>query len=188
MRKYDVCIGGYAGCGNIGDDAILEGYLGGLSAEQRRQRTVVLSGSPRWDGRRFGVRCVGRKNPFSVMACLLQSKVFVCGGGSLLQNATGNPSLFYYLGLLWLARLCGCKTRLMSSGIGPVRGKIAERLVIWTLKGCEKIEVRDRVSERFLLDRGLGREKIQLVSDFAGRLEPPPPSRVVFIKRERASF
>lgn len=184
MRKYDVCIGGYAGCGNIGDDAILEGYLGGLSAKERRRYTVVLSGRPRWDSRRFGVGCVGRKNPFSVTACLLQSKVFVCGGGSLLQNATGNPSLFYYLGLLWLARLCRCKTRLMSSGIGPVRGRFAERLVIWTLKGCERIEVRDRVSERFLLDRGLGREKIQLVSDSAERLELPPPSRLVFIKRE----
>ena len=184
MRKYEFCIGGYAGCGNIGDDAILEGYLKGLSPAQRRLKTVVLSGKPKWDSRRFGVRCVGRKNPFSVMASLLQSKVFLCGGGSLLQNATGNPSLFYYLGLLWLARLCGCKTRLMSSGIGPVRGRIAERLVVWALKCCEQIEVRDRVSEHFLLERGLGREKVHLVSDAAEQLELPPASRLTFIKRE----
>ena len=184
MRKYEFCIGGYAGCGNIGDDAILEGYLKGLSPTQRRRKTVVLSGNPRWDGRRFGVRCVGRKNPFSVTASLLQSKVFVCGGGSLLQNATGNLSLLYYLGLLWLAKLCGCKTRLMSSGIGPIRGGIAERLVVWTLKGCEQIEVRDRASEHFLLERGFEVERVHLVSDAAGRLELPPASRLTFIKRE----
>ena len=184
MRKYDLCIGGYAGCGNLGDDAILEGYLASLSVEQRRLRTVLLSGKPRRDRRRFGVRCVGRKNPFSIVCCLLRSKVFVCGGGSLLQNATGNLSLLYYLGLLWLARLCGCKTRLMSAGIGPVSGKFAERVMIWTLQGCEDIEVRDLVSEHFLLDHGIDRGVVRLAEDFATRLKTPPVSRLFFLKKE----
>ncbi len=186
MRKYEFCIGGYAGCGNIGDDAILEGYLKGLSAEQRRFRTVVLSGKPRRDSRRFGVRCVGRKNPFSVVYCLLQSKVFLCGGGSLLQNATGNLSLFYYLGLMWLARLCGCKTRLMASGIGPLCGTFAQCVVIRTLKGCEQIEVRDRESERFLLEHGFHQDMVRLVRDPATGLEVPPASRLVCQKKELA--
>jgi polysaccharide pyruvyl transferase WcaK-like protein len=118
------------------------------------------------------------------MACLLQSKVFICGGGSLLQNATGNLSLGYYLGLLWLARLCGCKTRLMSSGIGPIEGEIARRLTVWTLRGCEQMEVRDRASEIFLLEHGLERERIRLAPDAASQLKIPPPSRLTFIKRE----
>ena len=91
MRKYDLCIGGYAGCGNLGDDAILEGYLASLSAEQRKFRTVILTGRPRRDGRRFGVRCVGRKNLFSIFRCFLQSKVFVCGGGSPCSDSASEP-------------------------------------------------------------------------------------------------
>ena len=184
MRKYDLCIGGYAGCGNLGDDAILEGYLASLSAEQRKFRTVVLTGNPRRDGRRFGVGCVGRKNLFSILCCFLQSKVFVCGGGSLLQNATGNLSLFYYLGLLWLARLCGCKTRLMAAGIGPVSGGFAERVMIRTLRRCEKIEVRDRESERLLWDHGFDRGVVRLVDDPAMCLKTPPSSRLIFLKKE----
>jgi len=184
VRKYEFCIGGYAGCGNVGDDAILQGYLGGLSADQRQFHTVVLSGNPRRDSRRFDVKCIGRKNLFSVTRCLMQSKFFLCGGGSLLQNATGNFSLLYYLGLLWLARLCGCKTRLMASGIGPLGGKFAQRIVIWTLRGCEQIEVRDRESERFLLEHGINREKVRLVRDPATELELPSASRLFFLKRE----
>ena len=184
MRKYDLCIGGYAGCGNLGDDAILEGYLSSLSEGQRRNRVVVLSGKPRRDRRRFGVRCVGRKNLFSVLWCFLRSEVFVCGGGSLLQNATGNLSLFYYLGLLWLARLCGCKTRLMSAGIGPVSGGFAERVMIRTLRRCEKIEVRDRESERLLWDHGFDRGVVRLAEDPAMHLKTPPSSRLIFLKKE----
>ena len=184
MRKYDLCIGGYAGCGNLGDDAILEGYLASLSAEERKFRMVILTGRPRRDGRRFGVRCVGRKNLFSILRCFLQSKVFVCGGGSLLQNATGNLSLFYYLGLLHLARLCGCKTRLMSAGIGPVSGDFAKRAMIRTLQGCEEIEVRDSASEQFLLEHGIDRGVVRLAQDPAMQLKTPPISRLIFHKKE----
>lgn len=184
MKKYDFCIGGYAGCGNIGDDAILEGYLNEFSADQKRHRVIVLTGSPRRDRTRFGVRCVGRKNPFSVVYALLRSEVFLCGGGSLLQNATGNLSLFYYLGLLWLARLCGCKTRLLAAGIGPLYGKNAERAVICALKRCDVVEVRDEESKRFLMERGIPREVIQLERDPATYLTVPPVSRLVFLKKE----
>ncbi len=100
-----------------------------------------------------------------------------------MQNATGNLSLFYYLTLLWLARLCGCKTELMSSGIGPVRGKFAERLVIWTLRGCERIEVRDHESEHFLLTRGFDRQRVLLVQDPAMRLELLPASWLFFARK-----
>ena len=114
-RRFDPSIGGYAGSGNMGDDAILQGYLEGLTAEEKR-RTVVLSGSPRWDGRRFGVRCVGRMRILSVALCMLRSDAFFLGGGSLLQNGTGNLSLLYYLGLLRLARFCSCKTEILAGG------------------------------------------------------------------------
>ena len=184
MKKRGICIGGYAGCGNLGDDAILQGYLEGLSPCQRRWETVVLSGDPKRDQRRFGVRCVGRKNPISVLRSFLRAERFLCGGGSLLQNGTGNLSLCYYLGLLLLARLCGCRTELLASGIGPLRGRAAVRFTVWTLKKCHRIELRDEKSAELLTEWGIPAEKIRIREDPALTLKPPPLTRLLFLRKE----
>ena len=182
-RRFDRCIGGYAGCGNLGDDAILLGYLGNLTGEERR-RTVVLSGSPRCDGRRFGVRCVGRKSPLAVVISFMRSRCFLLGGGSLLQNGTGNLSLLYYLGLLRLARICGCSTELLAAGIGPLRGRRAIRWVVSELKKCRFIYLRDANSARLLAEWGISRSKMAIVPDPARYLRPPAISRRHFLLRE----
>lgn len=183
MRRYQRCIGGYAGCGNLGDDAILQAYLRGLSLEQRR-KTVVFSGNPRRDSRRFGVRCVGRKNPVGIVICLMRSRCFLCGGGSLLQNGTGNLSLMYYTGLLRLARMCGCETEILAGGVGPLRGEWAVRTVAGALKQCRRIEVRDEDSRDALEKWGLSPSCITLREDPALELNIPPPSRLACLKQE----
>ncbi len=183
-RKGRICIGGYAGCGNLGDDAILLGYLRSLSYAERR-RVTVLSGSPREDSRRFLVRCVGRKNPFSVLLAMLRSERFLCGGGSLLQNRSGRLSLLYYLSLLRLARICGCRTELISSGIGPITGEKNERRVAKELSHCERIGLRDAESYRYLRSLGIEEKKLTILPDLALRLDPPPPSRLTYLRHEK---
>ena len=187
LKRYEICIGGYAGCGNLGDDAVLQGYLEQLSPKTRRERTVVLSGNPRRDQKRFDVRCVGRKNPFAVLHAFRQSERFLCGGGSLLQNGTGFRSLCYYLGLLRLARLCGCKTELLASGIGPLRGKIATRMTVSEVKKCSRIVLRDEESGKLLSERGVERERLEYCDDPASMLKIPPMTRLELLKREMSA-
>ncbi len=177
-----ICIGGYAGCGNLGDDAILEGWLSeqGTGGEE----ITVLSGRPRLDRRRFGVRCVGRRDPFAIFFALLRADRFLCGGGSLLQNETGNLSLFYYLALLRLARLCGCETELLAAGVGPLRGKLARRLTAGELNRCRRLELRDADSAELLASVGVRRELMTVAPDPATRLSVPPPTRRLFLLRE----
>jgi len=176
-----ICIGGYAGCGNIGDDAILEGYL----RDQPRENITVLTGDPKRDSRKFGVRCVGRMNPARVISVMRESDVFVCGGGSLLQNATGNPSLMYYLTLMRLARLCGCEVRLLAAGIGPIHGERAARRTVAALRECGEITVRDGDSRGWLMERGLSGDRIRVIKDPAASLELPPPDRLAYLKHEQ---
>ncbi len=183
MRRFDRCIGGYAGCGNLGDDAILQAYLEKLSRAERR-KTVVLSGDPRRDSRRFGVKCVGRKDLFAVAVCFLRSERFLCGGGSLLQNGTGDLSLSYYLGLLWLARICGCKTEILAGGIGPIRGERAEKAVVRELQKCRRIGLRDENSRRWLEERGIPKETMTVEEDPALRLRQPDGMRTLYLKKE----
>lgn len=185
--KKGICIGGYAGCGNIGDDAVLQGYLKlleqGKGSDARREMTV-LSGSPGWDSRRFGVRCVNRKNPFSVLRTFLRSERFLCGGGSLLQNATGKLSLLYYLTLLQAARICGCKTELLAAGIGPLNGAFARRRTVAVLNRCAHIDLRDTDSYRMLVSMGVRRELMSVSPDPALFMPMPPPSRLPFLLSE----
>lgn len=184
MKRYEICIGGYAGCGNLGDDAILQGYLGQLPPRTRRERTVVLSGNPRRDQKRFDVRCVGRKNLFAVWNAFRKSERFLCGGGSLLQNGTGLWSLCYYLGLLRLARICGCKTELLAAGIGPLHGKIAIRMTVSEIKRCNRIVLRDEASGELLRKWGIKGERLEYCDDPASMLQIPSQTRLELLKRE----
>lgn len=180
MKKISgrICIGGYAGCGNLGDDAILQGVLEKLP---HPDNTVVLSGDPRRDSKRFGVRCVHRRDPVSVTRALLSSERFLCGGGSLLQNETGNLSLLYYLSLIALSLKCECKTELLAAGIGPLRGELAIRRTVSLLNRCNAIELRDGDSLSLLTRLGVNPNLLSLVPDPAFSLPIPPPSRLPFL-------
>ena len=183
-RTFQTCIGGYAGCGNLGDDAILLGYLQQIEPAYDTRRIVVLSGRPRMDTRRFGVKCVNRKNPLAILSALLRSERFLCGGGSLLQNTTGMLSLFYYLSLLLLAKLCGCRVSLLASGIGPLKGRLSQDVTAFVLNRLHSVQLRDGDSYRLLLSMGVRRELLSIAPDPALFLPSPPPSRLPYLKKE----
>ena len=183
MKKRGVCIGGYAGCGNYGDDAILEAMIARLTERGvPRDSVTALTGRPRRDRRRFGVRCEDRMNPAAVFRALRQAELFVCGGGSLLQNRTGNRSLGYYLALLRLAKRLGCRVAYFG-GVGPVGGERARRRTAETLNQCEQILLRDEDSANLLQKIGVSGVPVRVGADPAFLLPPPPPMRVAFLQR-----
>lgn len=179
----NICIGGYAGCGNYGDDAILQALIEGLTQNGvPRKHITALTGNPRRDTRRFGIRCVGRMNPAAVLRALRQADVFVCGGGTLLQNRTGDRSLAYYLGLLRLARACGCQTVCLG-GAGPLNGSFARRRAAEELNRCDLILMRDAESAHLLCEIGVSEAKIRVGADPAFLLPDPPPARTAFLRK-----
>lgn len=179
----NICIGGYAGCGNYGDDAILQAIIEGLTQNGvPRKNITALTGKPKWDARRFGVRCAGRMNPAAVLRALRRADVFVCGGGTLMQNRTGERSLSYYLGLLRLARACGCKT-ICYGGAGPLEGAFARRRAAEELNRCDLILMRDEASAHLLCEIGVSEAKIRVGADPAFLLPDPPPARAAFLRK-----
>ena len=105
----------------------------------------------------------------------------MCGGGSLLQNVTGKLSLYYYLGMLRLSKLCGALPILYAAGIGPLHGKCAHRSVQKTLARCAYISLRDADSLRFLCTQGVDSAKLHLGADAALLLPLPPVFRTYAI-------
>ena len=177
-------VGGYFGCGNTGDDAILLGFLTAVRELSPQTRIIALTAAPRQSSRRFGIRCVNRKNPIAVRLALLRSRAFLCGGGSLLQNVTSNRSLSYYLGLLRLAARLRVTCVLYAAGIGPLIGKSARIRTLQTLNRCRYISLRDEHSFRYLSAQGTDMSLLHLGADPAFLMPPPPSGRAVSILRE----
>ena len=172
-----ILVGGYFGCGNAGDDAILLGLLRLLRDADPSVTVRALTGDPRRDARRFGIPCHGRKNPLSLLLALSRSDLFLCGGGSLLQNRTGSLSLLYYLTLLRLAKALGRKTVLFAAGIGPIRGENAWRKTLFVLSRIDRVSLRDDASLACLRRAGLPEHLLLRGADTALWMPLPDPSR-----------
>lgn len=170
-------VAGYAGCGNLGDDAILSGLIAHLQTEHPEVRLTALTGSPARDTRRFGIPCRDRRWLPSVFFSMLRADVFLLGGGSLLQDGTSRRSLAYYLTLLKLARLAHCRTGTLAVGLGPLRTPFSLRAVLKALDKCDILTLRDAESLRFLVLHGTERSRPVLVPDPAVYLPPAPPLR-----------
>ena len=169
-----VVIGGYFGCGNFGDDAILQAFIEYTRTNYPNIRIFALTKNPMRSARCFGVRCFNRKSPFSLASAFLRADAFLCGGGSLLQNVTGKLSLYYYLCMLRMAELCGAMPLLYAAGIGPLTGECAMRATRKVLARSPYISLRDKVSLRFLMGQGLDTARLHLGADVALLLPNPP--------------
>ena len=177
-------IGGYFGCGNLGDDAILMGFLEALRSITPRVRVIALTGNPSRDEKRFGVECINRKDPFATSYAFLIADAFLCGGGSLLQNLTSRRSLSYYLWLLRHAKQRGALPILYAAGIGPLVGSAAKKKVSKMLSRCAYISLRDPESKKMLISLGIDPAILFDGADPALLLPTPPPSRAHAILRE----
>ena len=169
---------GFYGCGNLGDDALLTALLASITENAPRAIVACLVGDDPALCARIGrdnVRFAPRMHP-SVLSELLRSDTVILGGGSVLQNKTGNASLLYYLALLRLAQICGKRTALLAGGLGPIRGAIPRFLTASALNRLDHASFRDRDACR--LARRLGVPSPRLSADPALLLRCDPTMRI----------
>ena len=177
-------VGGYFGCGNLGDDAILQGFLELLHQTDPFVGVRALTASPRQSTRRFGVSCSSRRNPFAILRALLSSHAFLCGGGSLLQDLTSRRSLLYYLTLLRLTHLLGRLPILYAAGIGPLQRGSSQSACAAVLSRCPYLSLRDPDSLQALQRLGIDAARLHESADVALFLPPPAPGRALTLRKE----
>ena len=173
-----VLINGYYGFGNLGDEALLSGLVGGLKA--RGHHVTVLSYNPAETRRLHGAEAASRK---SLLPTLLRHDALLSGGGGLLQDKTSARSLQYYLGVLRLAKALGKRTIVYGQSVGPL-SETGKRSVARALRGV-RVAVRDEMSHKLLHTLGV---EARLVADAALLLElphtaPPPDAPVLLAPR-----
>ena len=168
-------VAGYAGCGNLGDDAIARRLIDELRAQDPAASVSLTVSDPTHPRHRFsGATVVDRRSPSALLRAIRQSDALVLGGGCLLQNCSGHGgrSLSYYLLLAWLARLCRRPVLLVAAGIGPVRGWPARYAVGRTLRRAAYLSVRDSASRRLAVSLGVPSALIRREADPVLSLTP----------------
>lgn len=182
-NDYDVLISGYYGHNNMGDEAMLEAIVDILKKERKRIRLAVLSQRPEETTRVHKVRSIYRFNLFSILKMLMKTRLYVNGGGSLIQDSTSNRSLYYYLALIVLAKFTHTKVMIYANGIGPVRSKFNKYITRFILNMVDVITVRDENSLVELEKLGVHGPKVELTADCALTLESASEDRVNDILR-----
>lgn len=180
-RRSSVTLCGYYGFSNSGDDAILDSLIATLRKKFSSKEIKVLTAHPRACRKRFGVNCVSRIDPISLLSALVSSTHLILGGGTLLQNSTSPRSLSYYLWVARLARICRCKIMLVSSGIGPVFGKEARKKTAHLLSSAEFVGLREERAFDTIKSLGADPRRASVFGDAAILTGNSTHSRVDFL-------
>jgi polysaccharide pyruvyl transferase CsaB len=167
-------LAGYIGSGNLGDDAIMLGFVHGLA--DSGFHCTVLSGSPEETYRHYALPAVQRRDFKAIEKAIEQSDALVFPGGSIFQDTTSVRSVFYYANLVKLAKKSGKKVIMVGQGVGPINSYLGKRLASGAFNAADAIAVRDPGSLTTL--QGLGVKKnVKVTADLAFLLPTPtaPP-------------
>ena len=171
-KRRGVMICGAYGKGNAGDEAILKAILRQLQHIDPDMPVCVLSHNPKATRLTHHVGAVYVFNPFSFLPVMRRTKLYISGGGSLIQNQTSTRSLNYYLLSIRLAKLTGNRVLMYGCGIGPVSGegcrKSAARVID---RNVDAITLREDLSAEELKTMGVTKPKVYVTADPALLLE-----------------
>lgn len=174
-----VLICGAYGFGNAGDDAILEAIIAEMRRIDPNMPLTVLSRRPRETRHLYGINAEYSFHLLRMHRVMRASKLYINGGGNLMQDVTSRFSLWYYLYTLAAAKKRGCAVQMYGCGIGPIvyrqDQKLAARIIN---RNVDVITLREPDSLETLKDFGVNGPEIILSSDPALTLPPAARSRI----------
>ena len=161
-----VVICGAYGRGNAGDDAILEAILQEMRSIDPDMPVTVLSKDPKATRLAYRVRSVSRIDVPAWHRAMRHARLYINGGGSLIQDVTSRRSLWFYLHNIQTAKHCGCKVQMYGCGIGPVTRESHRKLAARVLNAnVDVITLREPDSLEELRAMGVTEPEILLTAD-----------------------
>ncbi len=150
-----VCISGYYGFDNFGDETILKILTENIKNFKYDTEITVFSSSPEKTAENLKVKCVNSFSVFKVVKAIISCDTLISGGGSLLQDSTSAKSLIYYLLILSLAVIFKKRIIIFAQGIGPIKHKALSFITMRILKKADYITLRDENSLNLLKKNGI---------------------------------
>ena len=165
VRDGVVICGAY-GRGNAGDDAILEAILQEMRGIDPDMPVTVISKDPKSTCLTYRVRSVSRMNIPAWRGAMKRAKLYINGGGSLIQDVTSRRSLWFYLHNIQSAKRSGCQVQMYGCGIGPVTRENHRKLAAEVLnRSVDAITLREPDSLDELRAMGVTEPEIMLTAD-----------------------
>ncbi len=172
-KRDGVLICGAYGKDNAGDDAILETIIAQLQALDPDLPLCVLSRKPIMTSQRYRIDAIQTFDLFGFLRRMRKSKLYLSGGGSLIQDATSSRSLLYYLFNIYCAKKTGNRVLMYGCGIGPVNGSFNRRISGKVIdRYSDIITLREDASARELAEMGVTHPEIRITADPALLLSP----------------
>ncbi len=179
----DILISGFYGFSNSGDEAVLQSIVELLKKNKPDLQIGVLTKDGKSSDAK-GIYPIDRTNLLQIIKIMKHCKLFISGGGSLIQDATSSRSLYYYLGLILLAEMMGTKVMLYSNGIGPVDRKCNRLISRWILNRVELITLREPDSFEELTRMGIKKPTRLVTADPAIEILPAGEEEIAQLKKE----
>ncbi len=159
-KEYDAVVLGYYGFSNSGDETLLYAMIENLKKEKEDMRLLVLSKNPKETEKLYGVHAINRYDILKIRSEMKKSRLFIFGGGSLIQDVTSDKSLWYYLYILKIALSCHLPVMLYANGIGPVNRPKNREKVKEILNQVNLITLRDNDSYEEVKKMGVVNEAV----------------------------
>lgn len=178
-RRDGALVCGAYGRGNAGDDAILEAIVTELRQIDPDLPVWVLSRKPDDTRLTYRVNSIYTFNFPAFLHRMGKTRLYINGGGSLMQDVTSHRSLWFYLFTISAAKLRGNRVLMYGCGIGPIHSPANRRRASQVLqRRVDAITLRDTHSREELSDMGIDRPEIVLSADPTVIL-PAAPGQVV---------
>ncbi len=177
-RRDGAVICGAYGRGNAGDDAILEAILQEMRTIDPDMPVTVISKDPKSTRRSYRVRAVSQTDVWGWLRAMGKAKLYINGGGSLIQDVTSRRSLWFYLMNIRAAKWKGCRVQMYGCGIGPVTREDHRKLAAKVLnRNVDVVTLREPDSLEELRSMGVTEPEILLAADPALTLPPAPEEK-----------
>lgn len=160
-----ILFSGYYGFDNSGDDAILEAIIEEIRKIDSGLELNILSYNPQRTKKIYAVSASQRFHFNSVKKAIQECDLLISGGGSLLQDVTSSRSLYYYLGIIALAKWYKKKIYIYANGVGPIQGKLNQKITGKILNKVDQITLRDKDSLKVVKELGVSKPPIEVTSD-----------------------
>ncbi|MEA4822500.1 MAG: polysaccharide pyruvyl transferase CsaB [Clostridiaceae bacterium] len=178
-ERAGVTVCGAYGKGNAGDDAILDAIVRELRDVDPDMPIRVLSRNPAATRLDYRVNSMFTFHIPAVLRAFKRSRLYINGGGSLIQDVTSARSLWFYLWTLQTAKRMGLSVMMYGCGIGPLLRKKSERRATKILNGSvDAITLREDDSRKLLESLGVKKPEIISAADPALTLLPASEERL----------
>lgn len=165
-------VAGHFGMGNLGDDAILLGFVNSIGEDFE---LTVMSGSPEETYRLYGLNSIPRMEMDKFRQAMEKADALVFAGGSIFQDVTSVKSVAYYAQLVKIAKKAGKRVFMVGQGVGPLNNFFGKRMAAQAFNSAQFIVVRDPMSAQTLKNIGVT-APVRVGADLA-YLMPPRPAQ-----------